>query len=134
MIPFCLVCGYIYLDFKSFLSVLFRSPSPTMAFLLNPLPSASSSRSSTRTTTGRCSWRRSTRSSSLNERGRSEREPPRETRCIVSLHQTATRGRTLKSPTASRRETNTASSSLSPRPAWFPPRSSPLPENTTFLQ
>lgn len=117
-----------------YLFFLLRSQSLTMAFLLNPPLSASSSEFLTRMTTGRCSWRRSTRSSSRSGRGRRETEPRRETRCIGSLHQTVMRDPIPRSLTASRREMKTESSSSSPRPAWCLPRSSLLLENTTSLQ
>ncbi len=113
---------------------LLRSQSLTMAFLLNPPPSASSSECSTRTTTGRCSWRRSTRSSSRSGRGQRKRELRREIRSIGSLHQTAMMELMPRSLTASRREMKMESSLSSPRLAWCLPRSSLLQENMTFSQ
>lgn len=111
-----------------------RSQSLTTAFQPNPPLSASSSKSSTRTTTGRCSWRRSTRSNSQSGRGRRKSEPWRETRCIGSLLQTVTRDLMPRSLTASRKEMKTESSLSSPRLDWCLLKSSLLLENTTFLQ
>lgn len=85
-------------------------------------------------TTGRCSWRKSTRSNSLSGRGLRMREPWRGTRCIGWLRQTVMTDLMLRSHTASRMEMNMENSSSSPRRAWCRPRSSPLQENTTYLQ
>lgn len=111
-----------------------RSQSQTMVFLPNPPLSASSSESSTRTTTGRCSWKKSIRSSSQSGRGLREKEPRKETLCIGSLPLIVMRDPMQRSLTASRRETRMGSSLSSPRPAWCLQKSSRLLENMTFLQ
>lgn len=105
-----------------------------MVFLPNPPLSASSSESSTRTTTGRCSWKRSIRSSSQSGRGLREKEPRKETLCIGSLPLIVMRDPMQRSLTASRRETRMGNSLSSPRPAWCLQKSSHLLENMTFLQ
>lgn len=115
-----------------FVFFLLRSRSLTMVFLPNLPLSVSLFKSLMRMTTGLCSWRRSIRSSSRSGRGRREREPQRETRCIGSLHQTVMRDLMPKFLTASRREMKMESSSSSPKLAWCLQRSFLLLENTTF--